>query len=180
MKCALVKEMYGLPESDPRYAEVQAHLRSCFICRARWDDQDAVRRLIALKRYEQPAPGREARSLAAIHARMAARWSAAGWWQHALAHWYDEHFLPVRQGLAVAALLLALLGGWYLIQPAGTRAPVRAAPALTVETRLPEPGPAILPVIATGMPAMVIASSNREPARMNYGPGESAPVGYNY
>ena len=180
MKCPMGKEMYGLPESDPRYAEVQAHLRSCFMCRARWDDQEAVRQLLALKRYEQPAPDREARTLAAIHTRVAAQWAAAGWWQDVLASWYDERFQPVRIALAAAAMLLLLLGGYHLVWPAGPSGPARPAPTLALDGQrlLPQPdhpAPAV-----TGLPPMLVVASNREPAHMDYGPGASVPVKYDY
>ena len=180
MKCPLGKEMYGLPETDPRYAEVQAHLRGCFMCRARWDDQEAVRQLMALKRYEQPAPNREARTLAAIHTRVAAQWAAAGWWQNALTRWYDERFQPVRLTLAAAAVLLLLGGGYYLVQPLGSSGPARPAPALALEDQRPRPRPDSPAPAVTGLPPMLIAASNREPARMDYGPGPSMPVKYDY
>ena len=181
MKCSVVKAMYGLPATDPRQAQVQAHLRGCFKCRARWDDQDAVRRLLALKRFEQPASGLEARNLAAIHRRLAAQPENPGWWRDVLAGWYVERFQPAGVALAAAAALLLLLGGgYYLLQPSGSSGPVHPAPALALDGAHLNQAPDNPRLSPTGMPPMVVVSSNREPARMDYGPGAAVPVKYDY
>jgi len=181
MKCTVVREMYGLPENDPRYARVQAHLLACYQCRARWDDQDTIRQLIALKRYEQPAPGLEARSLAAIRRRLAAPPEPASWWRDTLAAWYIERFRTARLALAAAAALLVLLGGgYYLVRPSGSSAPGRPAPAVALESRILIQPPDTPALTLTGEPPMAVASSNLAPARVDYGPGAAVPVNYNY
>ncbi|MCX6996757.1 MAG: hypothetical protein NTV49_06650 [Kiritimatiellaeota bacterium] len=180
MKCSDISKMYGLPETDPHHAEVQAHLRGCFICRARWDDQDALRRLIALKRYEQPAPGLEARCLAAIHLRLAAQPENTGWWRTTLSAW-PVAFQPAQLVWAAAAAVLLLLGGVYVLTPpSGSPGPARPAPALALEGHILIQPPDAPPLTLPGVPPMVVAASNREPARMDYGPGAAVPVNYPY
>lgn len=194
MKCEAAILLVGLPEADPRAAEMRAHIRACAKCRAMVDHQNNVRALFALKRYEQPPAGFSERCAAQI--RLAVEQRAVTpltWWQALGEHW-DATVHPAR--LAAAAVLLLVLGLYFLI-PTAER-PTRAiaagsaagAPDLWAQIHLepakapataaaihPEPAPVI--IAADSLP-LLMAGSNNAPLRMDYGPGAAVPVKFEY
>ena len=112
------------------------------------DHFDDLRRLLALKRHEQPPPGYfhhfSDKVLARIRAAEAS--DARPWWDRLLTHFYARPALACAFGLAISSLLLAgftlsrgfesemasapqLQGPWFAATPEPSRAlPVQISP----------------------------------------------------
>lgn len=186
MNCDDAKYYIGLDAADPRAAEMRAHLRACALCRAEVDHQNNIRATFGLLRYEQPAADHSARCVSrimqAIQAQPAAT-PAFAWWT-ALRDHAGLVFQPLR--LAAAAVLVVGLGLYLLHTPAANEA---GAPALWSQIRIEPPAqpvngslailPATAPAAVENLPVL-LASSNNGPMRMDYGPGGSVPVKFEY
>src|SRR5690349_9859821 len=107
-------------------ADIQQHLTVCGDCRQAHEKALLVCKLISLKKYEQPDPGFEARSLArirsAIHEMEEERQQGWSW-----ASLFGPVPVPALRLAAVAAVF-AVIGLSYV----ELRAPQAAAPANTV------------------------------------------------
>ena len=199
MNCDDAKYYVGLDAADPRAAEMRAHLRACALCRAAVDHQNNVRATIALLRYEHAPEGHSARCVSKLMRTLREQPAplpepaAVAWW-HAWRAWRENAghlFQPLR--LAAAAVLVVGIGVLYLTHtPTGAPTANIASgtpPALwshiniAAPTNLAAPAPAIAPAPVPGavenLPVM-LASSNNGPMRMDYGPGGSVPVKFEY
>lgn len=185
MNCDDAKYYVGLPDSDPRAAEMRAHIRACAKCRADVDHQNNIRATIGLLRYEQPAADFSAQCVSKIMraVREQPAPTPVAWWEL----WREQAataFQPLR--LAAAAVLLVGLGFYLTRTPTVNEA---GAPALWSQIRTtpaaPVAGaaPAIAPAPASGAVENVpvlLASSNTGSMRMDYGPGGAVPVKFEY
>jgi predicted anti-sigma-YlaC factor YlaD len=65
-------------------AQVRQHLADCTDCRVLEQRTGRLQRLLALKRYERPAPGYFDNFLSAFHDRLLTEARQVGWWERAL------------------------------------------------------------------------------------------------
>jgi hypothetical protein len=184
MNCDDAKFYVGLDANDPRAAEMRAHIRACAMCRAAVDHQNNIRATFGLLRYEQPPADLSARCVSQIMRALPAQpvappalaWWAA-WQEHA-----GQLFQPLR--LAAAAVLIVGLGLYLMHTPVANDT---GAPVLWSQIRIEPPAhgapaaPAITPApgAVENLPVL-LASSNNGPLRMDYGPGGSVPVKFEY
>ena len=180
MNCRQSENMFLALEEGASLPEVERHLASCPSCKARYESFQAVRRLISLKKYEMPDAGFESRCAAAIHLKLVeqeqGRPESAGW--------LERIFGAPRPAFRYAAAAVFGLFVLFQILPMTPLAPLTldvpdesAAPPL--EMRKPI---VVLSASATDMPSSTLAStvSNRGPSRVEYGPGASVPVNFEY
>ena len=146
MNCDDAKFYVGLDDSDPRAAEMRAHIRACAMCRAAVDHQNNVRATIALLRYEQAPADASARCVSKIMRTLREQPAPApapavtAWWTA----WRENAgrvFQPLR--FAAAAVLVIGLGTLYLTQPpAGNEAATLAGAAAPLsQLRIEPPAP---------------------------------------
>ncbi len=145
-------------------------------------EEDFIRRLIALKRYEQPDPHFETRNLAALRAQLAHTAPGESW----MSRWFGALGAAPHPGIRalVAACVLALLAGnLLLINSVPSLGPLAEPPAAA-----PAPAPESLQVAATNealdlyrKPVFVFEyPSNRQPVGpVRMGPA-SMPVRLDY
>ena len=182
MNCKEIQEYCLMYAGETLPPDVQAHLATCDACREANERALLVCKLISLKKYEQPDPGFEARSLARIRNSIyeIEEQRQRGWrfWEI-----FESGPIPaLRYALAVAVLALT---GLNLVS-------VQNLPTLQ-SVVMDEPAPAYEPqttlVQDTNPPANVnivpsapflLASSNRQPGTVQYGPGPSVPVSFGF
>lgn len=175
MKCKDAPMLVGLPDNDPRAVEMRAHIRACAKCRALVDHQNNVRAVLALTRYEQPPPGFSERCAADIRRALEQQGAAPRAWWQAWGEYMGAAFQPLR--LAIAAVLLLGLG-FYFLQPASeVSAPV---PESWAQIRMDSAATTAPLGLATDNTPLLMASSNSGSLQMNYGPGTTVPVKFDY
>ena len=90
--------------TEPVADELQRHLADCTDCRVLHQRAVRLQRLLALKRYEQPAPEYSQQFLTAFHTRLEAETRAhSGWWQRFLDSITAEPARMWQYGFAGAA-----------------------------------------------------------------------------
>ncbi|TAN38429.1 MAG: hypothetical protein EPN23_02535 [Verrucomicrobia bacterium] len=177
MKCEDAKMLIGLPDADPRAVAMRDHLRACAACRADVDHQNNIRALLALKRYEQPPSGFSERCAANIRRELEqqAATEGAGW------RLWSEHFGRAFQPLRLAAAAVLLIGlGFYGLRPATELAAPVGAPASWAQIRTESASASAPLVVATDNLPLLMAASNSGSLRMDYGPGATVPVNFEY
>jgi hypothetical protein len=136
--------------------QVRQHLADCTDCRVLEQRAARLQRLLALKRYEQPAPGYLDNFLSEFHGRLMAETQRTAWWERALGG--IDSILVVgtmrvwRYGVA-SAMGVAVVVGVMWMSVRQTNAPDSAADQTAVVN-----------------PSLVLADSQAEPA-----PSHSAP-----
>jgi hypothetical protein len=181
MKCSNIQKLLIEFENRELTPELQSHVHGCPECRKHIEQMDFVRQMIALKRYEKPAPGVEARCMAGIRRRieqpdegLAAAWS--GLWEV-----LTGPPLPMfRYATAAAFAVLLLIHVLSLSQlPAvSPLASVVPAPPV-VQARVAPPTVNFLRPAMEARPLLVLdMASNQGPAHIDYGPVPSTLVSY--
>jgi hypothetical protein len=174
-----------LPESLA--ADLHKHLADCTDCRVQQQRAARLLRLLALKRYEQPAPGYFEGFAAEFHRRLAAeqRPPATSPIENFLRGWdeiLNEWLQLSRFGFAGAFGLVLALGllwnGFHRPEPPVVSAPGQSAPAHLAEAVTPEPQSTPRAVVAelasqpveapAGGVVLVSASPRAEPAAPRY------------
>jgi predicted anti-sigma-YlaC factor YlaD len=104
---------------DPETAlQVRQHLADCTDCRVLEQRAARLQRLLALKRYEQPAPEYLENFLPEFRGRLMAETQRAAWWERALGH--IDNLLVVgtmrvwRYGLASAMGVAVVVGVMWM------------------------------------------------------------------
>jgi hypothetical protein len=128
-------------------ALVRRHLAECTDCRVLEQRSARLQRVLALKRYERPAPGYFDNVLPEFHSRLVAEAQRTGWWEEALGHM--ENLLTLgsirmwRYSFASAMGVAAAVGlMWTSVRQSVDYAGQAAAvdPSLVAaETMLPPP-----------------------------------------
>lgn len=186
MRCSRVRKLLT-DEHDVAFpAAVREHLAACPGCRVFRERTAAVRRLLALKRYEQPTAGFDERCRYAV--------------RQALAEELERERMPAPAGAfglgraadaalpalryALAAVLMAMVAMHLFLAP--SLPPMHSllpndAPAvrLACDEPLPVTNLAMEVVRRPAVPEIVLAS-NRGPAGVRYGPGGSRLVSFDY
>jgi len=162
--------------------DVEAHLATCAECRRANEQALLVCKLISLKKYEQPDPGFEGRSLDRIRNsifeiedRRHRRWD--------FLRIFETGPVPaLRYALAVAVLALTGLNFVSVQNLPTLEAVVMDEPVPVFEPRAvasADTNPAVEVDAAPPAP-FLFASSNRQPGRVQYGPGPSVPVSFGF
>jgi hypothetical protein len=161
-------------------AEISDHLIGCAECRIVYERALSLCRLISLKKYEQPDPSLETRILAKVEAGIRDLEENPRSWADRLFEIFAGRPVPVLR-YVMALLVVGLIGLNLLsanhmpalpatsIEAQKPPSPVRVAPRAVAETRYYNPA---LPV--------VFLASNTQPASVQYGPGASRLVGFEY
>ncbi len=142
---------------------VRQHLADCTDCRVLEQRAARLQRLLALKRYEQPAPEYLENFLSEFHGRLMAETQQTAWWEHVLGG--IDSLLVVgtmrvwRYGVA-SAMGVAVVVGVMWMSVRQTNAPDNATDQ-----------------IATANPSLVLADSQATPASSHSTPDSIvAPV----
>lgn len=195
MKCTEVQRYVLEHAGEAVGAPYQEHLRTCAECRRAQEQAESLCKLLSLKRFEQPDSGFEARNLANTMRRIRNLDSepAAGW---SLWDWLAMPHPVLRY--SAAAFVAALVGvNVYLAvrspDQGSTAAPDQIAPSRPVTAAVEAPVPQMpaaaefaqatpTQALAPSQDVFAIAASNRENSSggVQYGPGPSTPVNYNY
>lgn len=179
MRCKRIQEMLIQFEDVVLPAFVSDHLKQCPDCRLFQERNARVRQLLAIKQYERPSPGVEERIAAdvvrAVRAAPPSESAESPWSAFA---WLLRSPAPAMS-FAVAALMIALVTMQIMNmpelqpaeQPAAGVANVGTQPSATTPTPMlaREEAPPVLQVV-----------SNRGAGRVEYGPGPSVPVSFDY
>ncbi len=178
MRCSRAQKLALRHEDGELPADVALHFSGCEACRTQNDCLQTVRKLVSLKKYEQPDAGFEQRSLMAIHQRLAELNDAAG----------DELAWDGTVGSSFPALRYIVVGTFAILMalqifspPAQTpRIPIAEAPVAAAPVPAPVRASAPMPE-SPGLVAIQVAS-NRGPGRVEYGPSylHTMPVNFNY
>lgn len=181
MNCSHAQRLMLEFEDRELPPDVRSHLDACAACRRQREQADFVRRLVALKRYERPSPGMEARCRAGIrrrleHPEQEPGFARGGVWE-TLTAWPVPAF---RYALATTFALLVAVHLLSLPQlPAlqATAPEVPGAPGASRLAALTNPAPAAGRNADAGI---LVLASNRGPARLDYGPMPSTLVNFEY
>jgi hypothetical protein len=152
-------------------AHVRRHLAECTDCRVLEQRGARLQRLLALKRYERPAPEYFDNFHSEFHSRLLAEAQQTGWWEQALGR--IENLLAIgslrmwRYSVASAVGVAAVVGlMWTSVRPSGDFASQAAAdPSLVAEeTMLPPPHstPSAIAASLTGLSR--VSSSDYQPS----------------
>ena len=179
MKCERVRELLVEFEDATLPADVAGHMAQCSGCQQHSRQMESVRRLMSLKKYERPDPGFEERSALSIRRRIEdlnrrpeSRFGS--FWE-----FLTDYPRPAFR-YALAAVVAVLIVMNFVSMP--LLEPVRSTEPIAQVTPPPAPAPATIPFEAYRQPALAAfqGSSNRGPARVEYGPRESVPVNFEY
>jgi hypothetical protein len=161
---------------------VLAEIEADPACKALLERTRAVARLVALKNYERPADGLEARSRQAIMRRIRqTQGEPEGAWSRFWEVLTGPALVPVRYAAAAAAVAVVALYALSLSGPpastgTGVAADERPAdvetPLLLASTNIPDP-------LTVGTPAMAAhAPDGGGVSNIQYGPLPSVPVSF--
>jgi len=132
-------------------AEVRRHLTDCTDCRVLQQRGARLQRLLALKRYERPAPDYFDNFLKEFHGRLLAETQPrTGWWKRVDQFWSTGQVLVWRYGFA-SAMGVALAAGlmWMGVRemgdPGGADQMAAVSSPLGV-TSIAEPAPVAVPL----------------------------------
>ena len=148
--------------------QVRQHLADCTDCRVLAQRAARLQRLLALKRYERPAPHYLDNFLSEFHSRLWAETQRAPWWEHALES--IDSLLVVgtmrlwRYGIASAMGVAVVVGVmWMSVRQTNTPdaaadpTAVAGSPLVLADTQVPASHAApdtILASVPTSMPAV--------------------------
>ena len=164
-----------------------AHLLDCAACRQAHQRAVALRQLIGLKRFEQPAPAFEVRNLARVQAAIRDLNPAPRTWWASLLDMLAGPSTPVLR-YAAAAMVVGLLGiNWLSVRslPPLPTASIEADRAVQPVSLLAGPSAASLPPRGGPMAPAILLASNQQPWELNqragpqYGTG-SRLTGFDY
>ena len=181
MKCERVRELLVQFEDSTLPADVALHMTQCSACQQHSRQMESVRRLMSLKKYEQPAPGFEERSALAIRRRIEDLNRQPESLPGRLWEFLTDYPHPAfRYALAAAVAVLIVVN--LVSMPQLT--PIRPAEPVARVTAPPAPTATTIPFEVYRQPALAAfqspSPSNRGPARVEYGPRESVPVNFEY
>ena len=179
MKCERARKLLIEFEDAGLPADVALHMDQCPDCRQYRQQMDAVRRLISLKNYERPDARFEERSALAIRRRIEDLNRRPESWLVGLWEFLTDYPRPAYR-YALAAVVAVLVAMNFMSMPQLT--PLRPATSVARVAPIPTPTAETAPLEIYRQPALAVFqnSSNRGPARVEYGPRESIPVNFEY
>jgi len=159
-------------------AQVRQHLADCTDCRVLEQRTGRLQRLLALKRYEQPAAGYFENFLSEFHGRLLTEAQQVGWWERALGRVDDflaaESMRVWRYSFTSALGVAAVVGlTWMGLVQTSDPAFVAIDPAVAASSSLADadamlPPPHSTPsTIVASLPSQLpVASADYQPASM--------------
>lgn len=186
MKCRDVQHYVLEHAGEKLEAPYVEHLRVCAECRRAQERADSLCKLLSLKRFEKPDPGFEVRCHDAAMRRIRnLDAEPAGW---SLWDWVTMPQPALRYGMAA---VVALLVGVNVYMGSRTpESPLAVTPDQIVAVPAPAPVAVAPQAFASAAPTSALspsqnvflaASSNRpNGGGVQYGPGASVPVGFNF
>ena len=144
--------------SAERAAGLRRHLADCTDCRVLQQRGARLQRLIALKRYERPAPAYFDDFLTQFHRRLAETYSQAAWWERAFAG-IDEFFSA--EAMQVWRYAMASTFGITMVVAllwTSLRVPEETAD-MPKQIALENSSVIMTPQASTSAPALTVASS---------------------
>ncbi|MFH0908634.1 MAG: hypothetical protein V1929_07720 [bacterium] len=182
MNCKEIQDYCLAYAGEKLRPDVEAHLATCEACRKAHAQALLVCKLMSLKKYEQPDPGFEARSLARIRNSI---YEIEEQRQRRWRFWEIFEAGPVpalRYALAAAVLVLTGLNFVSMQNLPSLQPVVMDEPAPVFESRATlavDTNPPVEVQVAPFAP-FLLASSNRQPGQVQYGPGPSVPVSFGF
>lgn len=168
-------------------AQVHRHLAECTDCRVVEQRSARLQRLLALKRYERPAPEYFDNFLSEFHSRVSAEARRTGWWEQILERVDDllavgsvriwRYSLAGAMGLAVVMSMT-----WMSVRPtsdfAGTTVHTAfATPSLVMtDTMLPPPRSTPVTIAAPLSVSSHVAPADYQPAMVGSVVMDSTPA----
>lgn len=180
MTCDEARERLSAAPAGLPPAGVAEHMRGCAGCAAHARRDETIRRLMALKRHEQPDAHFETRLLARVRDEIAGTVPGRRW----LPGWLAGRAGPVLRYAAAAAALAILAVRW--LGPAAGTGPA-SGPAVA-DQPAPAAAPALAPFAKPVPPPMIpveyaslpLTPTNLGAGGIQYGPGASVPVKFEY
>lgn len=149
-------------------AELREHIENCAECSAALEGQRFVRRILAVKRHEQAAPGVADEIAAGVRAKLfAAEKSDLSRFRFADLRWFIK---PAFQ-MTAAALIIVLAGSFFFRGHNTSTPPVMTRHA-EFEHELD------LPRIGRTAPEWLLENTNTAPEQIRYGPLRSRLVDF--
>src|SRR6266404_1867244 len=142
-------------------AQVRQHLADCTDCRVMEQRAGRLQRLLALKRYERPAPEYFDNFLSEFHGRLLTEARQIGWWERVLGRVDDflaaESMRVWRYSFTSALGVAAVVGlTWMGLRQASDPAVVAIDPAVTANSSLADADAMLPPPQST--PNTIVAS----------------------
>ncbi|HXI84014.1 MAG TPA: zf-HC2 domain-containing protein [Verrucomicrobiae bacterium] len=142
-------------------AQVRQHLADCTDCRVMEQRTGRLQRLLALKRYERPAPGYFDNFLSEFHGRLLTEARQIGWWERVLGRVDDflaaESMRVWRYSFTSALGVAAVVGlTWMGLRQASDPAVVAVDPTVTANSSLADADAMLPPPQST--PNTIVAS----------------------
>ena len=141
--------------------QVRRHLADCTDCRVMEQRTGRLQRLLALKRYERPAPEYFDNFLSEFHGRLLTEARQIGWWERALGRVDDflatESMRVWRYSFTSALGVAAVVGlTWMGLRQASDPAVVAVDPTVTANSSLADADAMLPPPQST--PNTIVAS----------------------
>ena len=142
-------------------AQVRQHLADCTDCRVMEQRTGRLQRVLALKRYERPAPEYFDNFLTEFHDRLLAKVRQVGWWERALGSVDDflaaESMRVWRYSFTSALGVAAVVGlTWMGLRQTGDPAVVASDPTVAASSSLADADAMLPPPHST--PSTIVAS----------------------
>jgi hypothetical protein len=142
-------------------AQVHQHLADCTDCRVMEQRTGRLQRVLALKRYERPAPEYFDNFLSEFHGRLLAEARQVGWWERALGRVDDflaaESMRVWRYSFTSALGVAAVVGlTWMGLRQTSDPAVVASDPTVAASSSLADADAMLPPPHST--PSTIVAS----------------------
>ena len=165
MKCSNVQQYCWEMAGSPLPPAMEEHVRQCPDCKSAFEKANSLRSLVSLKRFEQPDSAAEARCIAMVQSRIDA------WEEKQQSGWKLWNVFSAQPAIALsytmAALVIGFLGMNMLTKQKTAPLPMTASEDPSLEA----------PNVAA---SVFQVASNSHPGQIQYGPGPSRAVNYEY
>jgi hypothetical protein len=185
MNCSQIQRYCTEHAGEELSAACLEHLVACQHCRAAYERALTLCKLISLKRHETPDPGFDHRCLAAIERGLDAYEEQPRAWGQRIWGLFDLVPAPaLRYAMAAAIVALIALQVITVQKIHSIESPVNGMVETTIIVEQPllaaDTNPSA-PAVAELRPAgIILVASNFQPNGMQYGPGPSRLVGFEY
>jgi len=175
MTCKKTEDILARYEDRELPPELRGHVADCPDCRREQAQQRGMRQLMALRRFERPDVHFETRNLARVREAVAATALEESSWLGRVGGWISTP-LPSFQ-YALGVVMVGLAAAYLVVMP-----PLNESSTDTDLAVLATTTPPTNSVIEYHMAAQTLppAEPGRGSLHIEYGPGPSVPVNYQY